>query len=478
MKTGLAQKPGICTNRAVSIASAALFFVACSAVAYADDDSSQKRPPILMNRWQEDWSVLANPALRTEPFDALKYIPLIPGDPKSYVSLGMTLRERFESAAAANFGVGGTKADNYLLQRLQFHLDVHLNENWQIFTQFEDARAFDKSNITPVDQNPIDLRLAFVAYTNTTDAGTFKARAGRQDFAFDLQRFVSSRDGPNVRQSFDAIWADWETGPWRFIGFLSQPVQYADVHPFDDTSNSNFQFHTLRVERHVLGNNELSGYYSFYERDNARYLDALGTEQRHVFDVRFAGTLNHLDWDLEAMGQLGTVGNKDIRAWASGMRAGYTFADMAWQPRLGLQFDTASGDSHPGDGVIGTFNPLFPNGYYFTLAGFTGYTNLVHLKPSITIKPTAKLSLMAALGFQWRMTTADAIYTQPNVPVPGSAGAGTSWSGAYGQLRMDYQFNPNLTGAVEAVHYEVGNTIRQIGGHNVDYLGVELKTSW
>jgi hypothetical protein len=178
------------------------------------------------------------------------------------------------------------------------------------------------------------------------------------------------------------------------------------------------------------------------------------------------------------MGQLGTVGNKDIRAWASGMRAGYTFADMAWQPRLGLQFDMASGDSHPGDDVIGTFNPLFPNGYYFTLAGFTGYTNLVHLKPSITIKPTAKLSLMAALGFQWRMTTADAIYTQPNVPVPGSAGTGTSWSGAYGQLRMDYQFNPNLTGAVEAVHYEVGNTIRQIGGHNVDYLGVELKTSW
>jgi hypothetical protein len=289
---------------------------------------------------------------------------------------------------------------------------------------------------------------------------------------------VSSRDGPNVRQSFDAIWADWETGPWRFIGFVSQPVQYNDLHPFDDTSNGHLQFHTLRVERHVLGNNELSAYYSLYERDDARFLDASGTERRHVFDVRFAGTQNHIDWDLEAMGQLGTVGNKDIRAWASGMRAGYTFADTLWQPRLGLQFDVASGDHHPGDGVIGTFNPLFPNGYYFTLAGFTGYTNLVHLKPSITIKPIAKLSLMAALGFQWRMTTADAIYTQPNIPVAGTSGFGTPWSGAYGQLRLDYQFSPNLTGAVEAVHYEVGNTIRQASGHNVDYLGVELKTSW
>ncbi len=32
------------------------------------------RPAILNNRWQEDWSALADPALRTEPLDSLKYI--------------------------------------------------------------------------------------------------------------------------------------------------------------------------------------------------------------------------------------------------------------------------------------------------------------------------------------------------------------------------------------------------------------------
>ena len=40
------------------------------------------------------------PALRTEPFDNLKYIPLSPTDPQSYMSLGMNLRERFESLNA------------------------------------------------------------------------------------------------------------------------------------------------------------------------------------------------------------------------------------------------------------------------------------------------------------------------------------------------------------------------------------------
>ncbi|MGS8561408.1 alginate export family protein, partial [Salmonella enterica] len=78
--------------------------------------------------------------------------------------------------------------------------------------------------------------------------------------------------------------------------------------------------------------------------------------------------------------QRGHVGAKDIDAWGTGARVGYIWP-VAWSPRIGLQIDAASGDRHPGDGTVGTFNPLFPNGYYFTLAGYTGYTNLRHVKP-------------------------------------------------------------------------------------------------
>jgi hypothetical protein len=460
--------------RATSVASLPCV-LACSWPAFAED--APKRPDIKTNRWQEDWSALANPALRTEWYDPIKYIPIQPGDPRSYISFGMTLRERFESVNAQAFGIGGAKADNYLIQRLQFHADVRFDEHWQLFVQLEDDRAFGKNVITPVDQDPLDLRLGFLAYVNATQAGTVKARVGRQDFDFDLQRFVSSRDGPNVRQSFDAVWGDWESGPWRFIGFLSQPVQYFLDQPLDDTSNSHFRFHTLRVERQVMGTNELSAYYSFYQKDNARYLDASGDEKRNVFDARFAGKLNQVDWDLEAMGQTGVIGGKEIRAWAAGARIGYTFAQLGWQPRVGLQMDAASGDHRPADNVLGTFNPLFPNGYYFTLAGFTGYVNLFHVKPSLTVKPAQNLSVMGALGFQWRETTADAIYVQPSIPVAGTAGTGSAWTGAYVQLRVDYRFNANLTGALEAVHYKIGDTLRQAGGHDSDYLGLELKYS-
>ena len=452
---------------------------ACApAPAAAQDDAAPQRPALKSNRWQEDWSALADPRLRTEPLDGLKYLALPGDDGRRYVSFGATLRERFESNDAAAFGTSGNRSDSYVLQRLQLHADLHLDERLRLFTELEDDRAWKKQTVSPVDQDRVDLRLAFLEYDAALASATLKARVGRQDFAFDLQRFVSSRDGPNVRQSFDAAWADWETRDWRFIGFVSRPVQYADDHAFDDRSNTDFRFSTLRVERHVLGANELSAYYALYQRGNARYGDGVGPERREIFDGRFAGAADGVDWDLEAMLQTGSVGAKTIRAWAIGPRAGYALTGVAWQPRLGLQFDAASGDARAGDGRVGTFNPLFPNGYYFSLAGYTGYANLIHVKPSLTVKPDARLATSLAAGLLWRQTTSDSIYVQPNVPVAGTAGHGARWTGHYGQLRADYAVDRHVACAIEAVRYRAGDAIRAAGGHDSDYVGIELKATW
>jgi hypothetical protein len=83
----------------------------------------------------------------------------------------------------------------------------------------------------------------------------------------------------------------------------------------------------------------------------------------------------------------------------------------------------------------------------------TTYANLIHVKPSVTVKPTSSLTFLAA----------------------GSAGR---WTGAYGQIRAVYAFNSHLTGAIEAVYFGVGSTIRRAGGHNSDYVGVELNFGW
>ena len=290
------------TSRRAAIAFA--FAAGCILASVVAEAQNVTRPTILFNRWQEDWSVLVDPAVPREPLDTFKYIPLSQSDPKAYLSFGASVRERFESNNAPLFGIGAVNQNNnYLLSRSELHADLRA-EHFQIFVQLESDFAPWKSPLTPVDQESLGVEQAFVALVEPLGEGTLKVRLGRQQMAFDLQRFVSVRDGPNVRQSFDAAWMGYEIYPWRFIGFYSQPVQNRiPSYAFDDYSSGQQTFGGVRMERKLAASVGLDAYYARFTQDNTRYLFASGNEQRNIFDVHFAGTLGAFDWDTEAMGQ-------------------------------------------------------------------------------------------------------------------------------------------------------------------------------
>lgn len=295
---------------------------------------------------------------------------------------------------AINFGVPpDNDPQSYLISRMEAHADLHLTDQLQFFVQLQNDIAPGKTIIFPVDKDRLDLEQAFVLITEPFAGGRFRFRGGRQQMAFDLQRFVSVRDGPNVRQSFDALWTSY-------------------------------------------------------------------------------------DWDLETMGQTGNIACKRIRAWAIGSVSGYTFQNLCLKPRIGFQFDMGSGTRNPNSNTLSTFNPLFPNGAYFTLADFTSYANLIHIKPSLTLTPNQCWSLMFAAAGQWRETTADAIYTEPHIPIPGTAGIPGKYTGTYFQTHIDWKMSPHIQNFLEIVYFNVGSAIRSAGGHNSTYVGIESKFGW
>ena len=355
-----------------------------------------QRPALNFNRWNENWSALAEPCLPRQPLDGLKYLPL--GDGGSYLSLGAGLRERYEHIATPLFGAGSARPDGYVIQRANVHADLRLGQYVQVFGQLVDARAFQKHTLAPPDQDKLDVEQLFATVAVPTDNGAVKLRVGRQEMAFDLQRFIAARDGPNVRQSFDGVWADWEHGPWRLIGYATQPVQNRSENTFDDYSNSHLRLDGLRAGIPGLGAGRCVGLLlalparrgAFSRRGWQRAARCRSTCATTASAAPSTGIskacCSAARWAQRA------------QAWALGSIAGYTFASAPWTPRVGLQFDMASGDRHAGDGKLGTFNPLFANGYYFSLAGLTGYSNLIHLKPSLNFKPVKALSVTTSLG--------------------------------------------------------------------------------
>ena len=57
------------------------------------------RPSIMFNRWEEDWSVLADPRVPREPLDSLKYIPLTL-QPTNSVKILLAIAEQWRQTTA------------------------------------------------------------------------------------------------------------------------------------------------------------------------------------------------------------------------------------------------------------------------------------------------------------------------------------------------------------------------------------------
>lgn len=191
-----------------------------------------------MNRADEDYRYLLDPARRTDIWDPLKYIPL--NEKGSWnLSIGGEARERYEYFNRPNWGKD-PQDNGYFLQRYFLHGDLHMGENVRLFAQLqsilEDGR---KGGPRPTDGDELDLHQAFLDLKLDFPAdGSLTLRSGRQELAYGSQRIISVREGPNVRQSFDGFRLMYRTGDVRIDGFATKPA-LTNQHAFDDGPDNN-----------------------------------------------------------------------------------------------------------------------------------------------------------------------------------------------------------------------------------------------
>jgi hypothetical protein len=399
--------------------------------------------------------------------DDLRYIPLGAAD-DVYLSLGGEARLRVDSLDAPRFGIAGEQADLYGLGRALFSADLHVGSRVRIYGELGLHRDFDKKDPPAVsDRDGLDAQVAFVDVTPDADR-RWRLRLGRQEMSLNpTQRFVSVRESPNIRQSFDGARVTRQTADLRVDAFFVHPVTI-QIGDFDDSSNRDQQFYGVYVAKTLSKAVSLDVYAFALDRNGVRFGAARGNEHRTSYGARLAGKRGPIDYEAEGMVQGGRFAGRDIRAWGGSLGGGYTLA-QAWSPRLGLRLDAGSGDSDPNDDKLGTFNPLFPKGAYFNDTGLTSWSNLVGIRPSLGLAPRRDVSLEISYMVRRRQTGDDAIYLQPSTPL---APVGPSRSKAVGQAaQMDaaWQVNRNLKLQAQLVHQSADDAVRALGGRSVDF---------
>ncbi|MBY0263382.1 MAG: alginate export family protein, partial [Phycisphaerales bacterium] len=334
-------------------------------LAYGDGGAG--RPAFKPFRYDEDFSILADPTRRTQPLDDLKFIALS-DDRTFWLSLGGEARTRYEYFREPGFGLRGLSRDDFLLQRLLLHADLHLGEHVRVFAQGVSAWQFGaESPRSTIQDDRLDLQQAFADVILGDPKGdSLTLRAGRMEMSFGSSRLVSAREAANVRLNFDGVRGTLRAGEATIDAFLTRPVeQKLGVANDGEADDRTFWgvYVAFPIEKPGIN---VDVYYFGLRRENARFQVGTATEERHSLGTRVWGVWDGLDYDVEGVIQFGDFGDRDIRAWTVASNIGYTWKAAAWKPRLGLKANIASGDRDPGDGRLGTFNALFPRQGYFS----------------------------------------------------------------------------------------------------------------
>jgi len=453
----------------------AVMFIIPLAQAFAETGDARQPPPYQINRADEDYRYLADPLLRTDIWDPLKYIPL--NETGSwYLSIGGEARERYEYFNNPSWGKD--QQDNgYLLQRYFLHGDLRMGENIRLFSQFQSSlEGGRKGGPRPTDENELDLHQAFLDLKLDLPGDiALTMRSGRQELAYGSQRIISVREGPNVRQSFDGFRLMYRREEVKIDGFATKPSQ-TDRYVFDDgPDNSRALWGTYAVLPFaVLPKANIDLYYIGLYRSKAGFDQGAARETRHSVGARLWRTVAPLDYNFEAIYQWGSFGKNDISAWTVASDTGYTLTSLPLRPRFGLRADIASGDDNPANKDLQTFNPLFPKGAYFSEAGLVGPANFIDLNPRLDLELTNRHTLIFNWVFLWRESIHDGLYNNAVALVRSGKTSDSRYIGSMPQAQLLWDFDRHLSFAAVYGHFFAGRFIKESGpGEDIDYI-----TTW
>jgi hypothetical protein len=351
----------------------------------------------------------------------------------------MRLEER-DNNFDFNSGANASTDDLFLLQRFRLGMLARPLDFITVYGQGQDSREIASRRKTvpfvagSEGDNPFDLRQGWVEFGNLKEFPV-SLRVGRQELLYGDERLVGNFDWNNFGRTFDAAKLHYENPDARLWvdGFAGHVVTIENMGPalntgFNlDDANWNDTLAGFYLSTTLLPV-QTTDVYLFYRNkvgNNPLYTDSLGVTARaydiaqEIFTMGFrikstSGKLNGFDYEAEGAYQVGRSAGQqgalapgaagtqllEHTAFAGHVGAGYTWEKWDWKPRLGVEYNIASGDSDPTDNTDQSFLNLFPTNHkFYGYMDFFAWKN-VH-NPALSLKLTPYQDPKAA----WRAFT-------------------------------------------------------------------------
>jgi len=384
------------------------------------------------------------PERAPRPVFRLKDIPLGPLrlDVGGSIRFRYEFRDGFNQQRYADQRGSDLRRDHFLLQRTRLDLDLHLGEEAHFFVQLQDARAhgsdFDRDDFNwrlyscPF-WNPLDLRQAYLEWLHI--GGTpFGVKVGRQAIFYADNRIWGPGEWGNVgRYTWDAIKVIADTPLAEIHGIFANRIRY-DPRSFDEHDSHLDAFGLYAMVKRLPCRLDL-----FWVGKRTRpemVVDAKGSTldlDTHTLGFHLDGKAQRWDYGATVAHQFGKRNGLDVSAWGGNLHLGYTFPH-SWQPRLGVEFAYASGDSDPADDRFETFDGVFGAiDQVYGRINFFSWMNLQDYQLCFSCEPHPKARLSIDYHFFRLDESRDAWYWCSGKPARSDGGARLDPTGRSGR---------------------------------------------
>lgn len=327
----------------------------------------------------------------------------------SWLRLGGELRGR------AEFTVDTVqdRDERLYLNRLRFHVAVEPAPWARLVFEGQDARAYSlRSGLRFEEQHDsLDVRRGY-AELGQPEAG-WRLRAGRQEVAVGDERLVGAdTDWGAFGQTFDALRLSFAHEAWHLDAFTGFRVEPTRRRPDRADRTNRVSGVTLRLHTGP-GGGVLEPYFLWKRGgDTVDLMQHRGHRDVVALGLRLQGDLpRSLDYIVEMAAERGHVVGDRVSAWAGHWEVGWMPLGKERGPRLGFEYNVASGDGDPEDGWHHSFDDLYPAGFnQYGISDPFAWRNIRYPGVSADIPLTRRWTLYGGWRSYWLATIQDGLY--------------------------------------------------------------------